>query len=267
LAPRKEEKSGRIMENDEILNEFLVESREHLAGIESDLLCIEEAGANIDEARVNTVFRAAHSIKGGAAFFGLKRIQELGHKIETVLDMVRSREMVPTPETVNILLISFDKLREMINSPAQSNTADISEPLTALTGLLSACLPQEEKSALHRQVPIQAPHRQEPIMVAESDMNHVRKMGHFIYLVEYDLIHDVERRGRTPLDLIHSLNDIGSILDAAVVLDAIGTLEDTPSCAMPFQVLISTMIAPGFAEDLFEVGKDRISVKFDPNLV
>ena len=51
--------------DDELLKEFINESREHLANIEADLLTIEENGADIDEELVNKVFRAAHSIKGG----------------------------------------------------------------------------------------------------------------------------------------------------------------------------------------------------------
>ena len=75
---------------DELLKEFLSESREHLATIEADLLAIEEAGANLDEERINKVFRAAHSIKGGSKF-GLMLVKELAHKAETVLDMLRTR--------------------------------------------------------------------------------------------------------------------------------------------------------------------------------
>jgi len=55
--------------NDETLITYLEESREHLADIETNLLNIEDGGADIDEELVNTVFRAAHSIKGGAGFF------------------------------------------------------------------------------------------------------------------------------------------------------------------------------------------------------
>ena len=47
---------------------------------------MEQAGAAIDEQLVNRVFRAAHSIKGGAGFFDLLKIKELAHRTENVLD-------------------------------------------------------------------------------------------------------------------------------------------------------------------------------------
>ena len=59
--------------DDESLREYLAECREHLATIETDLLEIEHGGAEIDEQLVNRVFRAAHSIKGGAGFFDLAK--------------------------------------------------------------------------------------------------------------------------------------------------------------------------------------------------
>jgi len=57
--------------DDDILKEFIAEAREHLSTIETDLLTIEEAGADLDEDLVNKVFRAAHSIIGASGFFGL----------------------------------------------------------------------------------------------------------------------------------------------------------------------------------------------------
>ena len=91
-------------QGDETLRLYVEESLEHLASIENDLLAIEDGGADIDEELVNKVFRAAHSIKGGAGFMGLVNIKELSHKMENVLGMIREREMTPNSEVINILL-------------------------------------------------------------------------------------------------------------------------------------------------------------------
>src|ERR1700694_3435298 len=90
--------------DDELIQDYLAECREHLARIENDLLAIEQGGAEIDEQLVNRVFRAAHSIKGGAGFFELVKIRELGHKTENALDLIRSRTMIPTPEATGAAL-------------------------------------------------------------------------------------------------------------------------------------------------------------------
>ena len=142
---------------DELLQEFINESREHLATIESDLLTIEDGGADVDEQLVNKVFRAAHSIKGGSAFFGLNQVKELAHKAETVLDMLRAGKMTPSAELTNVLLAAFDKLREMINHPETQAQADIADLLVSLSGLASSYLPSEQKASHTQQVTLRTP--------------------------------------------------------------------------------------------------------------
>ena len=199
--------------DDELIQDYLAECREHLATIETDLLAIEQGGAAIDEQLVNRVFRAAHSIKGGAGFFDLDKIRELAHKTENALDLIRSRQMVPTPEVVSILLLAFDKLRELIGNHRESNQADISEFVSALTSLAAASLPAGEKGFLTAKVEVQVPEANKHIQVSAFDLNQARKGGKFIYLIEYDLIHDIERRGKTPWEVFKRLIKCGTILE------------------------------------------------------
>lgn len=120
------------IEDDEILQGFIEESLEHLADIENDLLAIEENGADIDVELVNKVFRAAHSIKGGAGFMGLTVIQDLAHAAENVLGLIRSEKLVPNPDIINVLLMAADELQQLIENVAASNTVDISSHTNAL---------------------------------------------------------------------------------------------------------------------------------------
>ncbi len=123
------------IEDDEILQGFIEESLEHLADIETDLLAIEDGGENIDEDLVNKVFRAAHSIKGGAGFMGLTGIQELSHSMENILGMIRSNKLIPNPEIINVLLLGSDQLQSMIEDIHSSNDVDISSHLIPLNAI------------------------------------------------------------------------------------------------------------------------------------
>ncbi len=123
------------IEDDEILQGFIEESLEHLADIETDLLAIEDAGEDIDEDLVNKVFRAAHSIKGGAGFMGLTGIQELSHAMENILGKIRSKKLIPTPEIINVLLLGSDQLQSMIEDIHSSNDVDISSHLVPLNAI------------------------------------------------------------------------------------------------------------------------------------
>jgi two-component system chemotaxis sensor kinase CheA len=71
--------------DDELATEYLAECREHLATIETDLLALEKGGAELSEERINRIFRAVHSIKGGAGFFDLVTIRDLAHGRKTCL--------------------------------------------------------------------------------------------------------------------------------------------------------------------------------------
>jgi two-component system, chemotaxis family, chemotaxis protein CheY len=122
---------------DELAKDYLAECSEHLSDIEADLLVVEKGGAAVDEQLVNRIFRAAHSIKGGAGYFELVKIRDLAHQLENVLALIRSRKVIPTPDTVRVLLQATDRLGELVQHAAGSNQADTSDIETALGGLLA----------------------------------------------------------------------------------------------------------------------------------
>ncbi len=126
-----------MFQDDEILREFVVESAEHLADVESQLLEIEDGGANINHDLVNTVFRAVHSVKGAAGFLGLVKINELAHNLENVLNLIRNQELVPSHAVIDRLLRSADLLRNMVNDVEASNGFNVSPQVEELKQILS----------------------------------------------------------------------------------------------------------------------------------
>ena len=247
------------MEDDEILHSYVEESLEHLANIENDLLAIEKAGADIDEDLVNSAFRAAHSIKGGAGFLGLNNIKNLAHKIENVMGLIRNREIAPNPEIINILLLAFDKLRDLISNVGQSDEIDISEHTVALTELTTASLTPEARQSVSKMVDICLPDGKSVFTLPEFDISRARKGGKFIYLIEYDFIHDVHRKGKTPLDILKEMQKSGIILESKVDISAVGLLEDDPPAnSLPFLVLFASIIEPDMVDGLINIDESRI---------
>lgn len=249
-----------IRNDDELVRDYLSECREHLATIETDLLAIEQLGEQIDEDLVNRVFRAAHSIKGGAGFFDLATIRELAHKTENVLDMVRSRQMKPTPEVVSILLLAFDKLRELLANHQQSNGAEIGDFVSALTRLTTENLPEERRGSVTEQVTVSARETAKGIRVSEFDLSQVRKGGKCIYLISYDLIHDIQRRDKTPLEVMKQLESCGVILETLLDFESAGTLDEEPTKRLLFEVLYATVLEPDLIGQLVEVPAESIQL-------
>src|SRR3984893_16393935 len=99
------------LEMAEIAKVFFQESREGLDVMESGLLGL---GASADSENINTIFRAAHSIKGGSATFGFAEVADFTHGVETLLDEMRNGVRPVTAEAIQTLLQTCDCLREMI---------------------------------------------------------------------------------------------------------------------------------------------------------
>lgn len=105
-----------FFEDKAILDAFCVESKEHLNDVETLMLAVEAAGDAYDPEAVNSLFRAIHSIKGGAGFLGLSKVNDLSHSLENVLNQMRMRQLAPTSEITDLLLRSSDQLRSLIEA-------------------------------------------------------------------------------------------------------------------------------------------------------
>lgn len=114
-----------IQRSDHVVEVFIEETMERLDSIESGLLKLEECGKNCDEETVNSIFRDAHSVKAGSNLLELKNIEELAHKLENVLEMLRKKQLSPTEIIITASLESVDKLREMIENIENSELISI----------------------------------------------------------------------------------------------------------------------------------------------
>lgn len=98
-----------MIEDQEIVCEFVDESDEVLARVIDDIMTLEK---NMDDETINRVFRAFHSIKGGALMLGFDRLGEFGHKAENVLSLVRTRDI---DLNANVLLHTVDTMRLILS--------------------------------------------------------------------------------------------------------------------------------------------------------
>ena len=88
---------------------FFDETEELLAEKERLLLAVDIESPDMED--IDAIFRAAHSIKGGAATFGLADMTEVTHILETLLDMIRKKEIALTAEHVDAFLAAKDVLK------------------------------------------------------------------------------------------------------------------------------------------------------------
>jgi len=100
------------LDMDQLRKMFYEECRENLEVLETVLLGLDPS--EVEQETINTIFRAAHSIKGGAATFNLFDISEFTHSVEAYLDEVRNQKMSLSGHSVDVLLKAGDCIKEML---------------------------------------------------------------------------------------------------------------------------------------------------------
>ena len=142
----------------QFIGEFLQESYEGLDLMESSLLAFDN-----DPEQVDSIFRAAHSIKGGAGTFGFVDVAAFTHNVETLLDEIRKRTIEVDDAIINVLLESVDILRNMLRATEQNepqNTSQIGAVSQQLEHIL-ALNAQEEIGSISQESTDQAEAQEE----------------------------------------------------------------------------------------------------------
>jgi len=103
---------------------FYEETEEHLVEMEELLINLDIESP--DQEDLNAIFRAVHSIKGGAGTFGFKDLTKVAHAFETVLDKVRKGEIPPTGDMIDLFLEGGDLLKTFVLGYREDSPADMS---------------------------------------------------------------------------------------------------------------------------------------------
>lgn len=277
------------IQDDETLQMYLEESIEHLATIENDFLEIEGDGANINEDLVNKVYRAAHSIKGGAGFMGLTNIKNLTHEMENILGKIRSREIVPTPPIVNTLLSASDTLKELMNDILNSNDKDIGQQIKALKAVLqeepktkpakskaktkkksagAKTAAPKKKSPPVAKPPVQPSGNelelifadgQDPLTITPEQIAPFIDQGKSVYLVRMAVEADILDRQKTCQGVLEEMEQTGFVLFSNFDLQPSAELDkDWMPAGQNMTVLFATILKPGDINVLFETTDENI---------
>jgi two-component system, chemotaxis family, sensor kinase CheA len=126
---------------DEIKQTFFQECQDLLEEMENGLGAMDDGDCGSET--VNAVFRAVHSIKGGAGAFGLDDLVKFAHIFETTLDEIRADRLEATSDVTKVLLRSADTLADLVSGARDeipwddSNSSALVEELTTLAGIIN----------------------------------------------------------------------------------------------------------------------------------
>ena len=117
----------------QIIHYFIEEAQEHLETVEQGLLDLAEVIS--DAERVNEMFRAAHSIKGGAAMLGFESIQGTAHHLEDCFKILRDHPVPIDQKLETLFLQGYDALKALVEELANSPTLSLRPEI--VEGILS----------------------------------------------------------------------------------------------------------------------------------
>ena len=125
---------------------FFEESFEALDDMESGLLNLDVTADALDIDAINTIFRGAHSVKGGSGMFGFTEVTGFTHVLETLLDQVRDGLLGLDQAKVDVMLQAVDCLREMLQSTQEG--ASVGSPhVTQTQKAMEAILEGDDAAA------------------------------------------------------------------------------------------------------------------------
>jgi len=115
-----------IAQDRELVENFIMESLEHLGTIEVNVLALEQDPENLEV--INAIFRPFHTIKGVSGFLNLSDINRLGHEVETLLDDARNQKLTVDEAITDVVLDAVDLMKAMINHLREQLDTGIIEP-------------------------------------------------------------------------------------------------------------------------------------------
>ncbi|RPJ08126.1 MAG: chemotaxis protein CheA [Spirochaetaceae bacterium] len=125
-------------DNKELLADFFQEATQQVDILEQNILTLEHDAANREA--VDEIFRAAHTLKGGASTVGMKELAHITHLVEDVLDEIRSGRQKVSSELVDCILSSIDVIKDILDAKSQGNPykGNTQKLEKALSGFLQA---------------------------------------------------------------------------------------------------------------------------------
>jgi len=246
--------------DESLLADFVAESREHLDGIEPDLMALDQGGGDVPTDIVNRVFRAIHSIKGGAGFLAFDGLKRLSHAMENVLMEVREGRFSVDANSTDLLLRGVDKLRAMLDDIQASDGIPIDEELEALAALLGkTAAPHAGALAASASVPVASTSKrvltEDDLLPFNLDMEVLRgrhSSARYLFFLEVNEKDDLQTRNLSLSAWLSGIAPLGDVIAHSEVFPG--------EVAGVVFVLFTTVLEPELALMALELPEDQVQL-------
>ncbi|KTF15029.1 chemotaxis protein CheA [Pseudoalteromonas carrageenovora] len=222
---------------------FFEESFEGLDTMEAELLNLVPGEEDLET--INTIFRAAHSIKGGSGTFGFTSVADFTHVLETLLDQIRQGERELSTEHVNLLLKAVDCLRGLLAALQSEQEPDLNEA-----------------NALRLQF--------EQVLEINSDaeasvqLAGAKDTGSNTYQIDFKPYQHLFKTGNEPLFMISELAELGE-LETHVFYDEVPDITELSSdeCFLHWRFFLNTAKDKKAINEVFEWVEDDADISIE----
>ncbi|MBT6076879.1 MAG: chemotaxis protein CheA, partial [Oceanospirillaceae bacterium] len=199
---------------------FFEESFEGLELMETSLLELDVDAP--DSEQINTIFRAAHSIKGGSGTFGFVQVAEFTHILETLLDKIRDGDQSIDPDGIELFLQSVDCLRGLLEA-LQTETEPDTTRAQQLAGVFQAVLDggtyADSANVVKTNAITGAPlHAASPSPAPASSDDSVANAGtrkQIGFSIVFEPEEDMLKGGNDPVRMLRELATLGDLISHA----------------------------------------------------
>ncbi|MEI6804158.1 MAG: chemotaxis protein CheA [Burkholderiales bacterium] len=208
---------------------FISEAAEQIEAIEALLLELEEQPDNRE--LLDSLFRCAHTVKGSAGIFGLHRVVEFTHHVETLLDKMRDGDIALNPAISTLLLRCNDQIKFLVDT-AIDEAADSAEQKDLRADLVAQLRAITEGTQQAAPTPAPA-----AAATASTDSSGVR-----LWRIAAEFGPQTFRNGMDPLSVARYLGGLGEVVSCHCALDPIPALDklDPEDCYLSFQMELQT---------------------------
>lgn len=244
------------MNLDKALFTFIEESRELLSDMEDSLLRVAHEAQSPEH--INAIFRAAHTIKGSAGLFGLDALVGFTHVAESLLDEVRTGDVVLNEALVQLLLNCCDHMQQQINSIEQNTGTEDSTLAAQSQALMDALQTHRKVAGTSPTEPAEASSMvHTPQQDATQDWRIVAEFGP-----------SVLQNGMDPLSFLRYLHTLGEVIHSELLYARLPNLAeiDPEQCYVGFQLHLRTNASQQALEEVFEFVRDDCTLSMTPLL-
>jgi two-component system chemotaxis sensor kinase CheA len=235
---------------------FFEESFEGLDIMETGLLNLDMG--DVDSEEINTIFRAAHSIKGGSGTFGFTSVSDFTHVMETLLDEMRDGRRQITQPAVDVLLGSVDCLREMLTAIQDEQDVDessVAEHKKALEIELNGHQADSETVAEENQATVE-----DAVIEQQADSN-TEQGWHIAFSPHADLL----KTGNDPVRMFRELAELGE-LTTAIDFQGVPNFYDLDpeECYVSWDLTIVGDVSEDAINDIFDWVEEECDLAIQP---